>query len=196
MYIILEKRSREISTCLHTPYKPKSRPEFLCVIIGVQAPVLQQDLQSVHEKTWRDETWMGKLWVPMVEDRVVYSLWIFFCTLLVVWLPVFFSTVGGWECFFVCGLVYRYLVACDLTSAVSTLMIRRTCRPSQLISTPAYNHLLIVGTAPDRPLTDVVIIRFLEYARAPASPKLPGSCSWSRVALGLHRHLYVLECTV
>lgn len=35
----------------------------------------------------------------MVEDRVVYSLWIFFCTLLVVWLPVFFSTVGGWECF-------------------------------------------------------------------------------------------------
>lgn len=35
----------------------------------------------------------------MVEDRVVYSLWIFFCTLLVVWLPVFCSTVGGWECF-------------------------------------------------------------------------------------------------
>lgn len=23
----------------------------------------------------------------------------FFCTLLVVWLPVFCSTVGGWECF-------------------------------------------------------------------------------------------------
>lgn len=43
----------------------------------------------------------------------------------------------------------------------------RTCQWSQLIRTPAYNHLLVCVPAPDRLLTDVVIIWLLEYAHVP-----------------------------
>lgn len=69
-----------------------------------------------------------------------------------------------------------YLVACVLTIAMSMLMITHTCRRSQLIRLALHHlHPIVVATAPDCPLTDVVTIclHCRNPTWTPASAALP-----------------------